>query len=69
MQAISDDQTTPIVLHKQSVAEISSCKALPNTYTKLKESEKKGEICFDCEICIDKQAETFFLGGRGGGHN
>lgn len=76
VQVISADQTAAIVPHKHSAAELSSCKALPNTYTKLKGSEKKGEVRFDCltglqnlVLCILFFGFVLFFGFFFGAHN
>lgn len=58
VQAIADDQIVSSVAQKQSMAEISRCMALPNTYTKLKGSEKKGKVLFDCLTGFSHAGET-----------
>ncbi len=45
----SNDQPPPVVPRKDTVAEMSTGKALPNTYVGIRESKKiKGKALTDC---------------------
>ncbi len=49
IQMDSNDQPPPVVPRKDTVAEISTGKALPNTYVGIRESKKiKGKALTDC---------------------
>lgn len=43
VQAILEDQPPPVAPRKYSTAEMTTGKALPNTYVKIEESARKGE--------------------------
>lgn len=47
VQTVLDDQPPPVVPRKQSVAEMTTGKAKPNTYVGVQGSRKEGEALFE----------------------
>ncbi|KAI3361210.1 hypothetical protein L3Q82_013410 [Scortum barcoo] len=57
--AILDDQPPPVIPRKYSTAEVTTAKALPNTYVDVGESKKKVPLCdVDADVDSDHDYET-----------
>lgn len=59
VQAVLYDQAPPVIPRKHSAAEMTTCKALPNTSMEMEESQKKGEALFvDCLTGLSHTGNT-----------